>query len=184
MSNLGKTTTTERPRQFAREIIKLKTGKDRFKKTETEIALSLNYSPKTARNPIQIKRTKAYQDEKFNILDAYENERKRLIEYIQSKALRGTKYNQAVEALKTLTHDIQLIGGNATERIGGKASEELAALIGDIRQVAAENKMKQAAIVQIDPVEPQNNQQDGDKPLEIEPSEAEASEVIQSPHEQ
>src|SRR3990167_7342885 len=144
------TKSRERPRMFARAEIEQKTGKNRFNKTEKQIARELGYSEQVARNTPQIKATKAYQDEKFNILEAYENERKRLIEAIQTKSLKGVKYNQGVEALKTLTHDIQLIGGNATERIGGKASEELAGLIGDIRSAISENKLKQSAILQKD----------------------------------
>ena len=156
---------------FARAEIAQKTGKNLFNKTEKQIARELGYSEQVARNTPQIKATKAYQDEKFNVLEAYENERKRLIEAIQTKSLKGVKYNQGVEALKTLTHDIQLIGGNATERVGGKASEELAGLIGDIRGVITENKMKQAAIVQTNP-------QDSHKPLEIEQGEAKPSETV------
>ena len=140
MNRPNKTTTSERPRQFARLRVENLIGRNRFKRTEKEIALSLNYSPETAKRTHIIKSSKAYQEETAKVSELMEKERFRALEAMKRKNLNSVKYHQISEVVKNLTHNIQLIGGKETERTGSDAGEQLAALIKDIRQIHAERR--------------------------------------------
>lgn len=158
MANLGSTTTRDRPRQFARELINNRIGKVRYKRTEKEMALSLGYAQLTAKNPQVIKRTQAFKEETSTFIEKLEAERNRVLRAMSIRNLSPVKYNQLSDVLKNLTHDHQLLSGGVTDRVGDKFGEELSSLIADIRQA---NTIKQVAIEAADHKELSENASPG-----------------------
>ncbi len=118
---------------YARDIITTVRNGQKVKKGE--IALKNGYSLSMSKHPQRIERTKSYQEEINSALDIMINERNRLLREMSRRQLGQLKYSTMSEVVKNFTHDAQLLGGGATERISNTTADELAGLIRDIRGI-------------------------------------------------
>lgn len=75
------------------------------------------YSPKTARTPNKLRATKAYKGIVTPVVVRWERERERITTAMEAKDLTEVQYKDMARVLDTLTQNIQLLTGGATQNI-------------------------------------------------------------------
>jgi hypothetical protein len=81
-----------------------------------EIMRSVGYSENFSKQPIRITRTKTYMDKAKTVLEAIDEEIKRLQYAIAQKDLSKEDYKVQIASLDILIKNKQLLSGGATER--------------------------------------------------------------------
>ena len=77
--------------------------------------LEAGYDPITAKNPKNLTESKGYKEEAEPILNQMKKERQRLLREMRVRNLDKVQYSDITRAMDTLTKNIQLLGGEATE---------------------------------------------------------------------
>lgn len=105
---------SEDAKNVAKEVLET-IGKNKKVKLG-EIIRKNGYSPKTSLTPKLVTETKSFQETVEPIVNQMIKERQRLMKAIASKSLNKVAYKDSVNSLDTLTKNIQLLSGRATDR--------------------------------------------------------------------
>lgn len=73
------------------------------------------YSPKTAKNPEKLTKTKAFKDAVLPIVQALEKERQAILKRLPSVRAKA-KYRDLIDGLDKTTKNIQLLSGKETTK--------------------------------------------------------------------
>jgi len=76
----------------------------------------VGYSPRTAKTPQKLTNSKGYKEAAKPFVDRMIKERERLMASLELKELDKVVYSDGVRALDSLTKNIELLSGNATDR--------------------------------------------------------------------
>lgn len=80
------------------------------------------YSPNTARTPKKLTSSIAYKEKIKPVLERMEALREKAISALESRTLDDERAKDVADMIKGYTHDIQLLGGKATENIAVKTN--------------------------------------------------------------
>lgn len=89
----------------------------------TKIAIKKGYSPKTA-NAGRVQTTQSYKDVTHPVVARWEKERERITRALEERDLTEVEYKDLARVMDTLTQNIQLLSGGATQNIATKVLVE------------------------------------------------------------
>lgn len=107
---------SDRARQVARDVIKNLRNPTVTEKYKKDILKKYKYAESVQDHPDIVTKTKSYQEEVRPILKRLEGLRDKVIVEMESKDITKEQFSELAGVLRGLNHDIQLIGGNPTER--------------------------------------------------------------------
>lgn len=99
----------------ARDVIQtIRNGK---KLNMGKIIKSRGYSQTVSEAPTKVTRTKTYQSVMKPVLSSLEGLRDKAIRELETRQLNLVEYKELIDSIDKLTKNIQLLGGNSTEKM-------------------------------------------------------------------
>lgn len=113
---------SENAKAVAREVLStLQAGK---KVRKGEIMRKYGYSERMTKSPTKVTETKSYRSVVQPVIEAMEEERRKIIEELKKKRDKA-KYRDLIDGLDKLTKNVELLSGRETERIGGSGIDDI-----------------------------------------------------------
>jgi len=111
---------SENAKQVARDVL------EKVRKSQKivlgKIIRKRGYSESVSKRPSRVTKTKSYQVVIKPILSQLEKLRQRILDALEKKKLPKERFKDLTDSLAKINHDIQLIGGKDTEKIGGQVN--------------------------------------------------------------